>query len=104
MGGQYCYSLDASFFPDYKKLGLPKGTTYDYNFSYETRIMSAHSITNLSLPAGAEISEQNEDRTNILVRCSKVKRGFELYYRTFDMLVPSLRYARSNDDDKKVAV
>lgn len=56
------------------------------------------------MPAGAEIAEQDEGRTNILIRCTKVKRNFELYYRTFDMLVPSLRYARSNDDDKKVAV
>ena len=76
---------------------------YPYEFAYEVRVLATHGITNLSIPAHAEIAEQNESRTSVLIRAAQAKNSVDLYYRTADMLVPSLRYAK-NQEDSKVAV
>ena len=68
VGGYFCYPLDASFFPEYIKLGVKDKDAFNYEFAYQVRILSMHRITNLCLPAYAEIAEQNEARTDLLIR------------------------------------
>ena len=97
VGGHYSYSLPSAFFPDYKKLGL-EGHVYD--FAYEISIISESPITNLSMPANAIISEQNDSKTNLKIRSTQPGRKMDVYYRTADMLVPQLQYARGSDGDE----
>jgi len=98
VAGNYLYSLPASFFPDYKKHGVASKDAYQYDFSYEVRILAEGSVANLSLPANAEVAEQNEANTNVLIRATEVKRSVDLFYRTRDMMVPELRFAKAKGD------
>ena len=86
--GQYAFILPMAFYPEYKKHGVKDVGTFDYEFTYETRIVSTGRIANLSLPKYAEIAEQNEERTCITVRSTKSHRTIDLFYRTADMMVP----------------
>ena len=67
------------------------------------RILSAGRISNLSLPKFAEITDQNEGKTDITIRSTQAHRSVDLYYRTVDMLEPQLQYALS-EDGKEAAV
>ena len=54
----------------------------------------------MSIPEEAEIVEKNEFRTDITVRSSKASRSNDFYYRTVDMMIPTLRYAKKEGCDK----
>jgi len=96
LAGHYLLRLPADFHPDYASLGT--SAIYPaYEFGYETRIVSDLPIASLSIPEGASVAEQNESRTNILVRGSQVAKSVQLSYRTADMMVPLLQYARCPD-------
>ena len=71
--GHYSYKLPDAFYPDYKKHGLAK-KDFEYEFAYTIRFKSAHRITNLCVPDGAEVVEKSEDASNILVRGSEICR------------------------------
>ena len=68
---------------------------FAYEFAYEVHLLSETRIGNLSLPKHAEIKEQDEARTNILVSSSRPSRQIDLFYRTLDMMAPQLSYAES---------
>ena len=70
VGGHFSFSLPRAFYPDYKKHGVKDANAFPYTFDYEVRIVSKYTITGLSIPDGAAISEQDEKKTNILVSCS----------------------------------
>ena len=99
VGGYYCFALPAAFYPDYKKHGVANKNAFNYEFSYEVQISGNSKISNLSIPAHAEIVSQNDERTEILIRSEKAGRNVDLYYRTYDMMVPQLQYSRSPDSD-----
>ena len=88
VGGYYCFALPAAFYPDYKKHGVANKNAFNYEFSYEVQISGNSKISNLSIPAHAEIVSQNDERTEILIRSEKAGRNVDLYYRTYDMMVP----------------
>jgi len=92
-----------AYFPDYKKYGVKDKEAYAYTFSYEVRIVSDTRIANVSMPANAQLVEQNDEKTNILMRCDQPGRSVDLFYRTADMLIPQLIYAQ-NPDTNEVAV
>ena len=104
IGGHYCFSLPAAFFPDYKKHGINKKDTYAYEFVYEVEILANSPISNLSIPVYASVASQNEDHSQILIRCSQPGRIVDLYYRTFDMMHPQLQFARNSDNEIAVSV
>ena len=54
----------------------------------------------MSIPEEAEIVEKNEFGTDITVRSSKAGRSNDFYYRTVDMMIPTLRYAKKEGSDK----
>ena len=43
---------------------------------------------------------QNEDRTDVVIKTEQVSRNIDLYYRTADMMIPSLQYAKSPEGDQ----
>ena len=90
VGCHYSYSLVNAFYPDYKKHGVKDLSAFYFDYNYEVRILSTRRISNLSLPKFAEITEQNEDKTDITIRSSQVHRSVDLFYRTADMLEPQL--------------
>ena len=98
--GNYFYALPSAFFPDYKKHGVKDKDAYLYEFASETRILSTGRVCNLSIPEEAEIVEKNEYRTEITVRSNKAGRSNDFYYRTVDMMIPTLRYAKKEGSDK----
>ena len=51
----------------------------------------------MSIPESAEIVEQNETNTQVTVQSESTSRTLDLFYRTADMLVPTLVYAESPD-------
>ena len=99
MGGHYAFALPAAFFPDYKKHGVKDKGAYAYEFAYEVRIIAENHISNLSIPANAVITAQNDYRTDITVRSTEPGRTVDLFYRCADMMVPKLQYARSPEND-----
>ena len=68
VGGHYCYSLPAAFFPDYKKLGIKSKDAYNYGFSYEVKISGNSHISGLHIPTNAEIISKNDALTEVLIR------------------------------------
>ena len=100
VAGSYCHSLPVAFFPDYKKHGVKDKDTFAYEFTYEARIQSNTKICNLGIPRDAEIVDQNEGKTDITVRSGKASRSMDLYYRTADMMVPLLQYAKNAESDQ----
>ena len=101
VSGYFVYSLPGSFCPDYKKHGINgKGAAkFNYEFAYEVKILCDNRISNLSIPANSAIVAQNDERTEITIRSSQPSRTMDLFYRTYDMVVPQLLYARSPDSD-----
>lgn len=89
-----------AFFPDYKKHGVKDKDAFAYEFTYEARILSNAKICNLGIPRDAEIVDQNEDKTDITVRSGKASRSMDIYYRTADMMVPNLQYAKYAESDQ----
>ena len=67
------------------------------------RILSETGVSNLSLPSNACIAEKNDARTDILVKCEEPGRTVDLFYRTAEMIAPSLIYAE-NEDGTEFAV
>ena len=100
VGGSYAFTLPLAYYPDYKKHGAKSNDDFPYEFSYDAQIISRGPITNMSIPDHTEIVEQNAERNKILVRCTQVSKTIELYYKTADMMIPSLTFARSTDSDK----
>lgn len=88
VAGHYCYSLPAAFFPDYKKLGIKSKDAFNYGFSYEVQISGDSHISNICIPANAEITSKNDASTEVLIRSSKPGSSVDLYYRTSDMMIP----------------
>ena len=99
VAGHYAYILPVAFYPDYKKHGVKQKNAFVYEFSYNVRIHAKHRVVSLSVPENAEITPQNEGRTEMLVSCSQPSRTVDLYYKDADMLIPSLHYARVPDSD-----
>ena len=95
VGGHFAFFLPMAFYPDYKKHGVKSKDAFLYEFCYHARIISSTRISNLSLPAGSVISEQNDEKTDITVNCSEATRSHDLFYRTADLMVPQLLFARS---------
>ena len=93
VGGHYLFTLPACFYPDYKKHGVKNKSAYPYEFSYSVEIISQSVISNISVPENAQVSD-NGTRNAIIVLCNNPGRTMDLYYRTSDMMVPSLQYAR----------
>ena len=96
-GGYYSYILPAAFFPDYKKHGIKEKGAFTYEFSSQVRILSAGSICNLSIPDEADITQKNENRTDLTIESKSAGRAYEIYYRTTDMMIPQLQYAKITD-------
>ena len=90
-------TLPIAFYPDYRRHGVRDASQFVYEFAYEVTIVSETQICNLSIPDQAEIAEKDETNTRIVVRCTSPSRQIDLYYRTADMLVPQLLYAKSPD-------
>ena len=103
VGGHYAFSLVNAFYPDYKKHGVKDLSAFQFDYNYEVKILSTGPISNLSLPKFAEITEQNEGKTEITIQSTQAHRSVDLYYRTVDMLEPQLQYALSADG-KEAAV
>ena len=100
VGGHYAFILPVAFYPDYKKHGVREAGAFVYEFSYEVKIVAGSSISNLSLPTNAVVSEKDEKKTRMTITCNQPSRTIDLYYRTGDMFVPQLLYATSLDSDK----
>ena len=69
VGGYYAFSLPIAFFQNYDKHCESENITksFQYGFSYQARILAPTGVKGLSLPKGAEIAEQNEKNTDILI-------------------------------------
>ena len=67
VGGHFSYLLPVAFYPDYRRHGIKDTGAFVYEFAYEARIVSKHRISALSIPDHASITEQNEDKTNLVV-------------------------------------
>ena len=93
IGGHFAFLLPMAFYPDYKKHGVKNKGAFLYEFSYEVRIVSQGRIANLGLPLGAEITQQNEAKTDITVRCNEASRTHDLFYKMADLMVPQLLFA-----------
>ena len=101
-GGFYSYILPAAFFPDYKKHGVKEKGAFAYEFASEVRILSESPVSNLSIPDEADVSNKNDNRTDITIKSKSVGRSFEIFYRTADMMIPSLQFAKIASSDKFV--
>ena len=78
---------------------------FPYDFSYKMTIISDSRVSSISLPPGAEVANKNSENNNITIRSTKKSRVVDLLYRTADMMVPHLTYAKSVDGtDEMIAV
>ena len=101
-GGFYSYILPAAFFPDYKKHGIKEKGAFAYEFSSQVRVISEGSICNLSIPDEADVTEKNENKTDLTIESKSAGRAFEIFYRTTDMMIPQLQYAKVADAEDYV--
>ena len=101
VGSHYMFSLPMAFYPDYSKFGVDVAN-FAYEFTYAIKIIAKGTITSLSLPTSAEVTNKNDDKTEITIECPEPSRSMDLYYRTADMLVPELLYTETADG-KEVA-
>ena len=59
----------------------------------------------MSIPEGATTEVQDVERSKILVKGSETANSIDLYYRTADMMIPTLQIAEDpNSDDVGVVV
>ena len=63
VGGSYAYLLPVAFYPDYKKHGLTKLSSFPYKFAFEAKIESIIPIFNLHYPKNAYVASQNATKT-----------------------------------------
>ena len=99
VAGYFAFSLPAAFYPDYKKHGVKDSNALQYEFGYQMRILSATAVSNLSIPEHAIVTEKNANRTDLTVKSGEAGRCVDLYYRTADMMVPQMQYAKIEDSD-----
>ena len=99
VGGYYGFHFPVSFYPDkYCKQGDQQDlSAFVCQFFYQVKIIADGRISNLSVPESAEIVEQNETNTQVTVQSESTSRTLDLFFRTADMLVPTLVYAESPD-------
>ena len=97
VGGYYGFHFPVSFYPDNCKQGDQDLSTFVCQFFYQVKIISDGRISNLSIPESAEIVQQDETNTQVTVQSESTSRTLDLFYRTADMLVPTLVYAESPD-------
>ena len=93
------FSLPTAFYPDYSKFGVDV-SNFAYDFTYAINIIAKGTITSLSVPASAAVTNRSEDRTEVTIECPRPSRRMDLYYRTADMLVPELFYAETADGNE----
>jgi hypothetical protein len=104
VGGHFGFILPVAFYPDYRKHGISEVSNFVYEFNYEVKIVAGGRISNLSLPINATVSETDETRTRITITSKKPSRAIDLYYKTRDMFVPQLFYAKSPNSDKVACI
>lgn len=46
--------------------------------------------------------QKNDDRTDITVESKSAGRSFEIFYRTTDMMIPELQYAKIEESGEYV--
>ena len=62
--------------------------------------MAQGTITSLSLPNHAEVTNKNDTKSEITIECPEPSRNMDLYYRTADMLIPELLYTETEDGNE----
>ena len=87
-----------AFYPDYSRHGIAAGK-FAYDFSYEVNISANSPISNLSMPEGASDKHKSSDRKLITVTGSHGARSLDFFYRTMDMMIPQLVYAKDPKSD-----
>ena len=98
VAGNFAYSLPVSFYPNYLNHGVTDEKIFGYEFGYEVVICSDSSISFISVPKGGTVQE-NEDRTRITAVGSQRGRSLDFYYRTYDMMIPQLMFAKQPNSD-----
>ena len=73
-----------------------------YEFSFEGKIISSHKISYLSLPDGSVTNFENEGK-EINFKTEELSRTMNIYYRTEEMLSPTVTYAEHPDHPDHVA-
>mmetsp|Transcript_22750 Transcript_22750/g.26742 ORF Transcript_22750/g.26742 Transcript_22750/m.26742 type:complete len:91 (+) Transcript_22750:418-690(+) len=87
-----------AYFPDYKRHGVDGSAASNYSFDYEVMILSDHAVTGLFLPENTQLVEKDESSRRLKICATQPGRSMELFYRTYDMQIPSLIYAESEDN------
>ena len=85
-----------AFYPDYSKFRVDT-SKFAYEFNYTIKIVAEGRITSLSLPSSAEVTNRNDEKTEVTIECPEPSRSMDLYYRTADMLIPELLYSETAD-------
>ena len=63
VAGHYCFILPMTFYPDYNKHGIKNRDSFVYEFGYSVKIVAQGTISSLSLPSAAQVTERSDDRT-----------------------------------------
>ena len=63
IAGHYCFILPMTFYPDYNKHGIKHRDAFAYEFGYSVKIVAQGTISSLSMPGTAQVTERSDDRT-----------------------------------------
>ena len=94
VGSSYLFLLPTAFYPDYKKLDPNATVQYPYRFAYSVIMKSSKPISLVSKPANSECRRDPSGQCATIF-CSRPDREIRVFYRSADMKLPQLLFAKT---------